>query len=150
MTTTQDRQFWEIARELIVIEKKMGAKRVAQRLGLSTTALYNRLEGTTNFTVEEARQLIGLMSHEALADYMLQKSKFFPAKNLNREPDLGKGIHRGADDTLVEASDVIRSYHKALSDGAIDERDKSELLEEIRDVERALAGLKDAVERYRA
>lgn len=147
--TEEDQTFASIAREHISRLKLVNVKRAAAHLGVSDKVLYNKLEGKTPFSVEEARDLIGIVPGAALADYVLEKCSFFAAAEFKRRPSMAQDIHDGAELTMIEAIQIVSAYRTALSDGRLDVKDREQIMIEVRDVERSLAGVKDAVEKFK-
>ncbi len=134
--------FASVAHRTLIELKKCSVRDAAQELGISPESLYARLYARTPFSAEEARLLIKVAPEPDLANCLLAFSPFFAAERLPQCEAPEETIHHGATRMVIEAADALRAVETALADGKIDHRERPIIIEQIEEVERALASLK--------
>ena len=146
MTKTGN-MFSDVARKRTAKMNSREIESLARKLRLSENQLRRRLNGETKFSVEETRQLIGALKDPDLADYVLATSPYFAAPEPREQPSVRFDVHDSLHEALIEAHDILRATRKGLKDGRLDLQDREAVFKEIKETERALATLRQTIDR---
>ena len=133
----------------------LSIKGIASRMGMSEANLRARIRNDhkrTKFTLGQVRDLIRAVDDERIPSFFVENTQFIVARRVT-SPTGGKSeagniptkneiLRQGADEAILETSEVLRSVLNALSDNKICHKDKKEIIKEIEDAERALVALK--------
>ena len=105
---------------------------------------YSRLYGRTPFGAEEIRDLFAVAADPRLMDYLLELSPYTVAQK-NSDHAQPESVRKAAASTVIEAADTLRLVETSLENNAIDHVERDKILNEIKELELALATLKHAV-----
>ena len=136
-----------VAHQVIIVEKRARVPDVARRMGMSSSALYGRLQGRTPFRADEIRRLIEVVDDARLIAYFANDSAHVvgrrPRPNMSRADlltALGGAIHQAG--RLMEISSRTMSNGRS----APNHQELSALINQIREAETAMANLRLTVE----
>ena len=136
-------QFSFLVRQAITRSERHNIKTIAQQMGLSYQAFYQRLNGTTAFTADEIRRLILVFPDPSIVTYLLRGTAYIAAERIHdAENGPEESLYQAAHRVVLEASDVLREIDIALRDHRIDHRDTAIIVKEIEDAERSLISLR--------
>ncbi|WP_170432141.1 phage regulatory CII family protein [Ruegeria arenilitoris] len=135
--------FASLVHRILTTEQTYSAKDVAARIGLEYDAFYARLRNRTVFSADEIKLLIQAMPDARLAAYLLDKTPFVAADRI--ETSVGfeeEHLYRATNRIVLEATEVLRAMHQALTDHRIDHQEAIQIRAEIEQAERALVSLR--------
>ncbi|WP_422377281.1 phage regulatory CII family protein [Roseibium sp.] len=145
------RAFANLVHRTLTGRGKSELDRVADEMGMSYAAFYNRLRHATPFSADEIQRLLIVIDDPVIADFLLAGTPYVPAER-QIGPDTAsfeENLARGAERIVIEAADVLRAAHEALVDDHIDHREEITIREAIREAERALLSLRGHLDALR-
>ncbi|HTP77041.1 MAG TPA: phage regulatory CII family protein [Rhizomicrobium sp.] len=138
--------FWEIARQLLVVEKVRPLGDVAQSVGMEYATLYSRVNGRTPFRLDEARALLVEVPDVRLADALLQGTSFMAVERLD---ELGWGKPTDAIESALQSAremlEILTDINTATASRRLDKASRTHIEQHLHEAERALARLKLAL-----
>ena len=135
--------FASLVHRILTTEQTYSSKDVAAQIGLEYDAFYARLRNRTVFSADEIKSLIRAMPDARLVAYLLEKTPFVAADRI--EASVGseeEHLYRATNRIVLEATEVMRAMHQALTDQRVDHQEAILIRKEIEQAERALASLR--------
>ena len=146
-------KFASLVHLILTVEKPKGKeiKTVARKMGVEESTLRSRIRTDgqrTKFTVDEIKNLIAVMDDVRLIDFFLEGTGLIVAKRTatskqEKKLDTKSAIRDGADETVLETTDILEAVLAALKDDKLCHNDKNSIAKEIEDAERALVALRN-------
>ncbi|MBU1345582.1 MAG: hypothetical protein KKA16_01380 [Alphaproteobacteria bacterium] len=138
--------FARLCYQIFVVEKVVRTAEVADRIGLSSGALYGRLRGRSAFRAEEIRRLIAAVPDQRLIRFFADDSLYVIAQRPRSE--LPKQSLQAATAAILrEAIDIMEVVSDALARGLpMAWRDRRRMLAEVKEAETATANLRAVIE----
>lgn len=145
------RAFAELVHRTLMGRDTSELDRIADDMGMSYAAFYNRLRHATPFSADEIQRLLIVVGEPVFADFLLAGTAFVPAeRQIGPETaSFEENLARGAERIVIEAADVLRAAHEALVDNHIDHREEITIRDAIREAERALLSLRGHLDALR-
>ncbi|MQX38536.1 hypothetical protein GHC57_18665 [Roseospira navarrensis] len=142
------RAFADEVHRLLMTGRTTDLSDLAEAMNLSYHALYARVRGRTPFSAAEIRTLIARIPEADLVRYFTRGTDYLVLDRQDRgNADQPPSLQDGAVRTIIEATDILEAVHHALADGKLDHIDRGRIIQEVDACERALAGVRDLVER---
>lgn len=138
--------FASLCYQIIVVEKVVRTAEVAERIGLSSAALYGRLRGRSAFRAEEIRRVIAAVPDQRLIRFFADDSRYVIAERPKAEASM-QNLHAATAAILREAIDIMEVVHEAMARGLpMSWRDRALMLTEVKQAETATANLRAVIE----
>ncbi|WP_171136497.1 phage regulatory CII family protein [Ruegeria sp. HKCCC1038] len=136
-------EFASLVHRILTTESRYNSKDVAAQIGLEYDAFYARMRNRTVFSANEIKELIRAMPDARLVAYLLEETRFVAADRIeNEDCDEEEHLYRATNRIVLEAAEVMRAMHQALSDQRVDHQEALQILSEIDEAERALVSLR--------
>ena len=137
------RDFSDLAYNILINDKSVSLKEVAQEMDLSYASLHARIHNKVLFSADEIRLLIRLTPTNVLADYLLEPSGMIAvSRETVDDDDDADSIFRRFNHLAIETGNVLEAVEAAMVDNKLDHRDKVHINAKIIEAERSLASLK--------
>ncbi|MGV2975785.1 phage regulatory CII family protein [Roseibium alexandrii] len=136
--------FAALVHRTLMRREKSDLDKIAQKMGMSYPAFYNRLRHATPFSADEIQSLLIIVRDPDIASFLLAGSPFVAAERQIGPESISfeKNLERGAERIVIEAADVLRAAYEALRDNRIDHREELTIRQAIDEAERALLTLR--------
>lgn len=145
--------FHEILYKVLIVEKRMSVRSLANKVNVPETTFYARLRGKGSFKPDEARRISNVLCDPELTNWFLRDGQFVAVSRFVADkPSINQfeTLRQTALKMLIEATEATHQLEKALEDQKIDHLEAKLIRTDIEKAELAIATLREHVNQVAA
>lgn len=142
------KDFAEIVREILIVERRKSVREVADALGIEYPNFYARVTGRVFFRPNEIAKLFKIIPDKRLFDCLLRDSGYIAVERSLAQDSTASGGSEDAISAAFRLSTDTLSILKLLSGGIPTPQQSEEIRSYIYEAERAVAALRVEFEQF--